>query len=65
MATLHDIETHEGLNKKFQNLFKEAVRHIVGVESETGDNRRKYFSEAGIFRCPDCIFSLRYTGYSL
>ena len=32
MATLHDIETHEGLNKEFQNLFKEAVRHIVGVQ---------------------------------
>ena len=32
MATLHDIETHEGLNKEFQNLFKEAVRHIVVVQ---------------------------------
>ena len=32
MATLRDIEMHEGLNKEFQNLFKEAVRHIVGVQ---------------------------------
>lgn len=32
MATLHDIEIHEGLNKEFQDLFKEAVRHIVGVQ---------------------------------
>ena len=32
MVTLHDIETHEGLNKEFQNLFKEATRHIVGVQ---------------------------------
>ena len=32
MATLHDIETHEGLNTEFQDLFREAVRHIVGVQ---------------------------------
>lgn len=32
MVTLHDIETHEGMNKEFQNLFKDAVRHIVGVQ---------------------------------
>ena len=32
MSTLHDIETNEGLNKAFQNLFKDAVRHIVGVQ---------------------------------
>lgn len=34
MATLRDIEMHEGLNKEFQNLFKEAVRHIVGCSLE-------------------------------
>lgn len=32
IVTLHDIEVHERLNQEFQDLFKEAVRHIVGVQ---------------------------------
>ena len=32
MVTLRQLEVHEGLNRTFGNVFKEAVRHIVGVQ---------------------------------
>ena len=32
MVTLHDLEVNERLNQMFDHVFKEAVRHIVGVQ---------------------------------
>ena len=32
MVTLRELEVHEGLKGTFGNIFKEAVRHIVGVQ---------------------------------
>lgn len=32
MVTLRELEIHEGLNQTFGNVFREAVRHIVGVQ---------------------------------
>lgn len=32
MVTLHDLEVHESLNRTFDAVFREAVRHIVGVQ---------------------------------
>jgi len=32
MVSLRDLELHPSLNESFQNGFKEAVRHIVGVQ---------------------------------
>lgn len=32
MVTLRDLETNKELNEEFQNIFKESVRHIVGVQ---------------------------------
>ena len=32
MVTLRDLETHSGLNGYFGGLFREAVKHIVGVQ---------------------------------
>lgn len=32
MVTLRELETHAGLNQYFDNLFQEAVKHIVGVQ---------------------------------
>jgi len=32
MCTLRTLETHEGLNHCFQNVFRECTRHIVGVQ---------------------------------
>lgn len=32
MVTLRDLEVHEGLNQTFGSVFREAVRHIVGVQ---------------------------------
>ena len=32
MVTLRDLEVHENLNRTFDCVFKEAVRHIVGVQ---------------------------------
>ncbi|MBQ9155540.1 MAG: FAD binding domain-containing protein [Eubacterium sp.] len=32
MVTLRDLEVHESLNNSFHDLFREAVRHIVGVQ---------------------------------
>lgn len=36
MCTLRSLELHEGLNTYFQGLFKESVRHIVGVQFRNG-----------------------------
>lgn len=32
MTTLRQIELHEGLNSQFQNIFKDAVKDIVGTQ---------------------------------
>lgn len=32
MCTLRQLETHQGLNQYFNNIFKECTRHIVGVQ---------------------------------
>lgn len=32
MCTLRDLEMHPGLNGAFQGIFRESVRHIVGVQ---------------------------------
>ncbi len=32
MSTLRQLETHEGLNRCFNGIFKECTRHIVGVQ---------------------------------
>lgn len=32
MCSLRDLEVHESLHKEFQGSFKEALRHIVGVQ---------------------------------
>ncbi|MEY8355363.1 FAD binding domain-containing protein [Lachnospiraceae bacterium 54-53] len=36
MCTLRMLETHEGLNKCFQGVFKECTRSIVGVQFRNG-----------------------------
>lgn len=36
MCTLRQIELHEGLNAAFGGMFKECVRHIVGVQFRNG-----------------------------
>ncbi|HCX63030.1 MAG TPA: molybdopterin dehydrogenase [Clostridiales bacterium] len=32
MCTLRDLETHENLNKSFNNIFHKSLKHIVGVQ---------------------------------
>lgn len=36
MVTLRMLETHEGLNKEFNGIFRECTRHIVGVQFRNG-----------------------------
>ena len=36
MATLRMLETHEGLNREFDGIFRECTRHIVGVQFRNG-----------------------------
>lgn len=36
MTTLRMLETHQGLNREFDNIFKECTRHIVGVQFRNG-----------------------------
>ena len=32
MCSLHQLETHEGLNRYFDGIFRECTRNIVGVQ---------------------------------
>src|SRR5690554_3249021 len=32
MCTLRDLETHQGLNESFNNIFQYTLKHIVGVQ---------------------------------
>lgn len=36
MCTLRQLELHEGLNREFDGVFRECVRHIVGVQFRNG-----------------------------
>ena len=36
MCTLRQLETHQGLNLAFDGVFRECVRHIVGVQFRNG-----------------------------
>ena len=36
MVTLRMLETHEGLNKEFNGIFRECTHHIVGVQFRNG-----------------------------
>lgn len=36
MTSLRDVEIHEGLNACFQGVFKESLKHIVGVQFRNG-----------------------------
>lgn len=36
MTSLRAVEVHEGLNECFQDVFKESLRHIVGVQFRNG-----------------------------
>ena len=41
MCSLHQLETHEGLNRYFDGIFRECTRNIVGVQMRNCATRRR------------------------